>query len=85
MKSPLREKIEEAFEILTYYVPNKILILPTWADTCNLEDKNTVIVKEIVDLTQELRVSTNADVLKKRSVARSIPCTQSNQPQPFPN
>lgn len=55
--------------------PDKILILPTWADTCNLEDKNTVVVKEIIDLAQELRVSTDADVLSHFQTNDLVVCS----------
>ena len=43
--------------------PDKILELPVGTNTSNLEDKNTIIVQEVVDLTEERLVATDTDVL----------------------
>jgi hypothetical protein len=43
--------------------PVEILVLPTSPDTGNLEDHDTIIGKEIVDVLEESRVSPDTDVL----------------------
>lgn len=43
--------------------PDEILELPVGTNASNLEDENTIIVQEVVDLTQERLVATNTDVL----------------------
>lgn len=43
--------------------PNEILILPVGTKTGDLEDEDTVIVEEVVDLPEERLVATDTDVL----------------------
>lgn len=42
--------------------PDEILVLPDGADTSDLEDEDTIVVEEIIDLTQELTIATDTDV-----------------------
>jgi len=42
--------------------PVEILILPTSSNTSNLEDHNTIVSKEVVDILEESRVSPNTDM-----------------------
>jgi len=53
-------------EIFTEGIPNEILKLPVWTETCDLEHESAIVVQEIIDLTQEGRVTANADVLRRR-------------------
>lgn len=45
------------------YIPDEVLVLPVRADTSNLEDKDTIVVEEVVHLAEEGLVATDADVL----------------------
>lgn len=45
------------------YSPNQILILPTRPDAGYLEDKNPIVVEEVVHLAEEESVAADTDVL----------------------
>ena len=43
--------------------PDEVLVLPSGADTGDLEDHDAIVLKEVVDLLEELRVAPDSDVL----------------------
>jgi hypothetical protein len=45
--------------------PNEILVLPGGAKTRDLENKNTIVVKEVVNLTKERAIAADTDMLKR--------------------
>lgn len=44
--------------------PDKVLVLPDGADTGNLEEENTIVVEEVVNLAQELTITSDTDMLQ---------------------
>ena len=44
--------------------PNEVLVLPDGADTSNLEEKDTIVVEEVVNLAQELTIAPDTDMLQ---------------------
>lgn len=47
--------------------PNEIFILPTGTNACDLKNKNTIVIEEIINLTEERAIATDTDVLKHLS------------------
>lgn len=47
--------------------PVKVLKLPAGTDTGDLEDEDTVIGKQVVDILEESRVAADTDVLRNVS------------------
>jgi hypothetical protein len=43
--------------------PNQIFILPAGPDSSDLEHKDTIVIEEVIDLAEELRVATDTDML----------------------
>lgn len=43
--------------------PDEVLVLPAGTDASDLEDKDTVVLEEVVHLGEELGVAANTDVL----------------------
>ena len=46
------------------HLPDQVLILPRWPKTGHLEDKDAVVVKEIVHLAKEGIVTAKTNVLQ---------------------
>ena len=45
--------------------PDEVLVLPRGADASDLEDKDAVVLEEVVDLSHERGVVADSDVLRK--------------------
>lgn len=50
--------------------PNEILVLPRRANACDLENENTIVVQEVVNLTEERAITADTDMLKWLSAIR---------------
>lgn len=46
--------------------PDEVLELPWGTDAGDLEDKNAIVIEEIIDLAEELGVAADTDVLQRR-------------------
>ena len=49
--------------------PDEIFVLPCLTDTGDLEDEDTLVVEEVVDLLQESTIATDTDMLNKRNIS----------------
>ena len=46
------------------YEPDEVFVLPGGTDASDLENKDTVVVQEVVDLPEEGAIAADTDVLK---------------------
>lgn len=97
MKMPLSNRVDVSEDWALRYnknVPDQVLVLPCRTKPCDLQNENTIVVQEVVDLSHESAISPNADVLATRyernadrsqwkdSAHELVSCVSPPQPSP---